>query len=122
APMLHAVCQDAAADDAEPSKPAPEYLADRLGAGWISADQFWHAPGIGSFAFQVRAPWAGVKLFFARPGNAPRLFELLSAAARAQDASVIYFTLKESHTRRMEQLAAIGFAEADADVYVARAL
>lgn len=109
-------------DVAETSRPSVSSLGEREAAGWFTMERCWESPGAGAFAFTVRNGVAEVELFYAREERVGEVLLMLQSAASAHGATRVYFTLGEAAKRRMDQLAGSGFAQTDADVYMALTL
>jgi hypothetical protein len=101
--------------------PSVEALGAHFLHGWSQWGTTWQIPEVGAFSLEVRPPWAEVTFFCVRPAAAEidMLLSAMLAKASELGAAGAYFSLREDETARMQQLADRGFAEVDADIYVA---
>jgi hypothetical protein len=99
-------------------KPTEGAIAERFKAGWQEMTTAFIVPGAGAFAFEIREPWAEVKLFYADPACAPEVIAALEARAAERGARGVYFTIRPGVERRRPQVESFGYAHADVDVFV----
>jgi hypothetical protein len=116
---LGSLAELAAADPCLPDpKPTAAAIAARFKDGWQEFESASIVPGAGAFAFEVREPWAEVKLFYADPSRAGEVMAALEARAVERGARGVYFTIRPGLERRRPQAEACGYTHADDDVFV----
>jgi hypothetical protein len=99
-------------------KPTAAAIAQRFRDGWQEMDSAFIVAGAGAFAFEVRKPWAEVKLFYADPARTAEVIGAMEARAAERDARGVYFTIRPGAERRRPQIEAQGYTHADDDAFV----